>query len=209
MDVLLKITKVCCVVVCIAASTISQADTITIDYEVTGLDSLYYSDWGHAYNVTGAGNQYDALGRGVAAGHLDYGFSSGQELDVTAWSCVRDAGQTCTGPDSYIGLFRALDVYSLIGIWSASNSEIIPVADAFVVGSSISLITPDSTDFLYLYLAENDGIFSDNYAWDHYHVSVTTTMATSAVPVPAAAWLFGSGLVGLFGLAKQRKKSKY
>ena len=205
MDVLLKTAKVCCAVVCIAASTISQADSITIDYEVTGLDSLYYSDWGHAYNVAGAGNQYDALGRGVAAGHAGYGFTSGQELDVTAWSCVRDAGQTCTGPDGYSGLFRGLDVYSLIGVWSASNSEIIPVGDAFAVGSSISLITPYSTDFLYLCLAENDGIFADNYAWDHYHVSIST----SAVPVPAAAWLFGTGLVGLFGLAKQRKKPKY
>ena len=29
--------------------------------------------------------------------------------------------------------------------------------------------------------------------------------ATSAVPIPAAAWLFGSGLVGLAGVARRRK----
>mgnify|MGYP001814425476 CR=1 FL=1 len=34
-----------------------------------------------------------------------------------------------------------------------------------------------------------------------------TTGSISAVPVPAAAWLMGSGLVGLAGVARRRKKS--
>jgi hypothetical protein len=32
------------------------------------------------------------------------------------------------------------------------------------------------------------------------------TSTPSAVPVPAAVWLFGSGLLGLYGIGKQRKK---
>ena len=35
---------------------------------------------------------------------------------------------------------------------------------------------------------------------------VTNSSATSPVPVPAAAWLFGSGLVGLAGVARRNKK---
>jgi len=35
--------------------------------------------------------------------------------------------------------------------------------------------------------------------------SVTVTAVTSAVPVPAAVWLFGSGLLGLAGVARRRK----
>ncbi len=35
--------------------------------------------------------------------------------------------------------------------------------------------------------------------------NVTITAETSAVPVPAAVWLFGSGLMGLVGIARRKK----
>ena len=34
-------------------------------------------------------------------------------------------------------------------------------------------------------------------------LDVAVTLASSAVPVPAAAWLFGSGLLGLVGVARR------
>ena len=40
------------------------------------------------------------------------------------------------------------------------------------------------------------------YAWAVYDGDIA---APSAVPVPAAVWLFGSGLVGLIGIARRRK----
>jgi len=184
----------------------ANASSMTIDYEVTGLDSLFYTDWGHAYNVSGAGNQYDALGRGVAAGQVGYAFTAGQALDISAWSCVVDSAHRCTGPSGYGWQFRGLDVYSLIGVWSESETEIVAVGNAFVVGADISLIAPNSNGSLYLFLAENDGIFADNYARDHYHVEIITT-PPPAVPVPAAAWLFGSGLLGLVGVARRRTEA--
>jgi len=45
-----------------------------------------------------------------------------------------------------------------------------------------------------------DGCFSDVY-FDN----VSFTADVSAVPVPAAAWLFGSGLIGLVGMARRKK----
>lgn len=36
-------------------------------------------------------------------------------------------------------------------------------------------------------------------------VSVGTTIVVSAIPVPAAVWLFGSGLLGLVGIARRKK----
>lgn len=40
---------------------------------------------------------------------------------------------------------------------------------------------------------------------DVYFDNVSVTADVSAVPVPAAAWLFGSGLIGLVGMARRKK----
>jgi hypothetical protein len=40
---------------------------------------------------------------------------------------------------------------------------------------------------------------------DAYFDNITITTDVSAVPVPAAVWLFGSGLVGLVGVARRKK----
>ena len=45
------------------------------------------------------------------------------------------------------------------------------------------------------------------YALDDIHLAdhARYNYTPSAVPVPAAAWLFGSGLIGLVGIARRRK----
>ena len=47
------------------------------------------------------------------------------------------------------------------------------------------------------------GGFADRLVdtWSPYTITIDTT----AVPVPAAVWLFGSGLIGLVGLARRKK----
>jgi hypothetical protein len=47
------------------------------------------------------------------------------------------------------------------------------------------------------------GISNSNvYGFDNVCID---DCSTAAVPVPAAAWLFGSGLLGLFGIARRKK----
>ena len=46
---------------------------------------------------------------------------------------------------------------------------------------------------------------SSLYAWAVHSGNVGVAVTASTVPVPAAAWLFGSGLLGLIGFAKKRK----
>ena len=41
-----------------------------------------------------------------------------------------------------------------------------------------------------------------NWEWD---ASDRPLVGVSAIPVPAAAWLFGSGLLGMIGIARRRK----
>lgn len=49
------------------------------------------------------------------------------------------------------------------------------------------------------------GIQGADYGLNTYHAWAVQSGDVSAVPVPAAAWLFGSGLIGLVGMAKRKK----
>lgn len=46
---------------------------------------------------------------------------------------------------------------------------------------------------------------SSQSIFETHDVFVSATPAPEVVPIPAAAWLFGSGLLGLFGIARRKK----
>ncbi len=55
---------------------------------------------------------------------------------------------------------------------------------------------------------ESQSITIDGGVTDYFNGLVpvmSLTITTSAVPVPAAVWLFGSGLIGLIGIARRKK----
>lgn len=45
-----------------------------------------------------------------------------------------------------------------------------------------------------------------DYRFDHGNVNVFITASSTPVPIPAAIWLLGSGLIGLIGLRRKFKK---
>lgn len=73
--------------------------------------------------------------------------------------------------------------YTLLGEYSATNNQI----DFGAYNSPVSYVRLTNTSTVAS--ADIDAL------WGNY----------SVVPVPAAAWLFGSGLLGLVGLARRKK----
>ncbi|HFD32315.1 MAG TPA: VPLPA-CTERM sorting domain-containing protein [Gammaproteobacteria bacterium] len=51
----------------------------------------------------------------------------------------------------------------------------------------------------------SSGLQADNYKTSSFFGWAVQTGDVSAVPVPAAAWLFGSGLLGLVGAARRKR----
>ena len=83
-------------------------------------------------------------------------------------------------------------LYSVANIVLPANSD---PSIAFSFPAAVQAST------LNLYIDTNGlGGFSDNVGLDNIQFS-----QVSAVPVPAAAWLFGSGVLGLVGVARCRK----
>jgi len=70
--------------------------------------------------------------------------------------------------------------------------------------SFTTTLGPDAGGGVSLFFQTNTGA-NTFAAMDFYVDNVSITTDVSAVPVPAAAWLFGSGLLGLVGVARRKK----
>lgn len=83
------------------------------------------------------------------------------------------------------------------GAWGSNPSG---VADI-----TCSSVNCDSGTYTLTYTATVPDDGSTNFGNVHYGLNLVGTI--SSVPVPAAAWLFGSGLLGLVGVARRKAKA--
>jgi hypothetical protein len=83
------------------------------------------------------------------------------------------------------------DMTSIFAYWNLHEYNVGGIANVSVLG-------PNSWELSWSHL-QADGPF----------VGLTTnmTMVISQVPIPAAVWLFGSGLLGLIGIARRKKSA--
>lgn len=200
-------------------STFAAAATVTIDTTVDSRDNLFYTDWGHWYtepvDLTFQ-NPDSNPAHSVALTGNPFNFAGFTSLSITATGSVVDHFDIATDANGdpcsptclfHDGNWHGVKAYALIGIWSTTADKITPIGDPhtapFFVGTNISLTVP-SVSSLYLFLAENDGLYGDNSG--HYNVHIEASSTTPDVPVPAALPLFASALAGM-GLIGRRKKA--
>ncbi|MDH3948640.1 MAG: VPLPA-CTERM sorting domain-containing protein [Gammaproteobacteria bacterium] len=101
------------------------------------------------------------------------------------------SGTTQVFADSYSG--------DLFGVSNFTGSLWIAVPTGFTSGGTLGAASGTWLNQSFATLGMTPG----TYVWSWASDSIT--LQVSAVPVPAAVWLFGSGLLGLIGIARRKK----
>ena len=121
-------------------------------------------------------NNYGGVGTITEANNSDFTFDG---LWAKSWGLAPDSG----GADSLFGSISGYNDGSLV--WQVSTGL---NGSYEFYGAQVGLIDKLLLDF-----------------GDVYIVDDLSLNGVSAVPIPAAVWLFGSGLLGLIGVAKRKK----
>lgn len=121
----------------------------------------------------------------VGTDDISYGYDF--TLGINGFGSISNVG----GGDSDLG--------NIFGTgWRQLGGSVYGVTDGEILAFSFDFTADAGTSLLI------SGSYTDSNFLDAA-ISSSTLASVSAVPVPAAVWLFGSGLIGLVGLAKRRK----
>jgi hypothetical protein len=171
----------------------------------TGNDGLLLANMNFNWNNSDVTNQLVLDGSGLFAG-IDAGLATvGNTIDTA--SCA-SGGALHNGTNSLCST-------------PASNGAIMLAGNAYPIGPAPLVTTSFNTTGQHgrttilddLSLGTNDSIGGSQLdngpfqgAYFNFDFTSLEVTSVSAVPVPAAAWLFGSGLVGLIGIVRRRKQ---
>lgn len=171
--------------------------------------------------ATATGVEFQAIGNGLLLGNLGFNWN---ESDIVTQIVLDGSGLFGALAGGIPPVSSTLDQASCAGLPCALpasdgvNKGKIPIGPAPIATSSFNTAgqTGTTTTLGQLSLGTDDGIggspmdngpfsgFNANFDILTAHVDAVTI---DPVPVPAAVWLFGSGLLGLVGVARRRKSS--
>lgn len=118
-------------------------------------------------------------------------------------------GYACTGSEMGHLFYKELGGIAGFSILSTHNSSLNLFRN--VRSNMYWSDTGYSSDTTFAwYFGSDSGVqntYFENYYYSYAWAVLSGDVAT--VPVPAAAWLFGSGLLGLIGIARKRKSKTY
>jgi len=165
------------------AGAVSLRETLIIDVQATSagynMSSFLLAEQGD-YELTGAGSSVSASGR----------------LGVTSITSTCGLFLPCNDASIFNVANTDLDTIGTLTAWSGSTS--VNLADTIGWGSDSSVQLSLQNNLLATTL--NDG---ESAMIQKKFGAIGITV--NPVPVPAALWLFGSGLIGLAAFAKRKK----
>lgn len=204
----LSMPRLCAVLITLACG-LSDAAVLPLEGRLPatpgGVDYQAYYDpnlditWAADANIIGNWGTWSSMLAGISG--LTIGGVSGWRLPVTLnpdATCSIDTslskGYDCTG--SEMGY-----LYYVEGITAAMPGPFSNVqSDFYWSGTDYDVDNAWSFGFNALgYQSLNDKVEYDNYAWAVY------TGDVAAVPLPAAIWMFGSGLLGLVAVSRRKQ----
>ena len=163
-----------------------HAITMTRQVGTNLIDGSILVDWNGTDNME-LFVQCDATGLFNA---IDYGLQAGDVLSGTDLYHDNDASGTFTAGDTYL---------ADVGSAATPYSDTLQLLPTDMQGATPLAGTAESIGFIDGPFPSIQGML-DIGSGNSLHVT-----SVSAVPVPAAVWLFGSGLLGLIGVARRKK----
>ena len=174
------------------AQFISSSDfTTTYDEDINTESGLNISELATHVSILGRGNNtFDFYSFNSVAGQaffdIDYGKSSGGSFD--SWIELYDSSYTrvAYNDNSYTTESGSFSVFDSFMNYEFETSELYYLAVGQTCDCKMSRMS---------------------YGVDYtLHISQGYSHEVSAVPVPAAVWLFGTGLLALFGVSRRNSR---
>ena len=137
-------------------------------------------------------------GGGIGTGTGTFGAASLTINSVVTTATNLAAPATIASTSTYNGTITG-GIFTADGTGTATS---VCTGDAQVCGGIVS--GPITAGDLFS-VATSGGSWTSSATQYNGLIAVDTTSTLSAIPVPAAAWLFGSALMGLVGMARRRK----
>ena len=131
---------------------------------------------------------------GTASGEFTYDATTGiySNFNVQTTAGAYTSGSTYNGTTSTVFSSFEFQYYTTLNISPGTAMDMYYTDALTDAGGTTTLFYFDET--------------VDAFA-TYRHASTGTLVGVSAVPIPAAGWLFGSGLVGLIGVARKKARA--